>query len=203
MCPSFIGRLENEHYQVLPPGGISLLFPYFVNLFSMDCNVILVKKSHSLWTYLIVKAREMTKMIKVAIVEDDLSSQHMLTSYLHQYEKSKEELFEIHCFTNGLAFIDNYTADYDLIFMDIEMPFMNGMEAAKKLRERDEDVALIFMTIFSQYSLFGYEVDASAFLIKPLNYDIVKNKLDRGNTTTGVLTPSKLPKMLYLFKLHN
>lgn len=118
-------------------------------------------------------------MIKTAIVEDDIKNQQELTAYLHQYEKSREEAFEIHCFTNGLAFIDSYTADYDLIFMDIEMPYMNGMEAAKKMREKDEDVALIFMTIFSQYSLFGYDVDASAFLIKPLNYDIVKDKLDK------------------------
>ena len=102
-------------------------------------------------------------MIKTAIVEDDIKNQQELTTYLHQYEKSREEAFEIHCFTNGLAFIDSYTADYDLIFMDIEMPYMNGMEAAKKMREKDEDVALIFMTIFSQYSLFGYDVDASAF----------------------------------------
>ena len=54
--------------------------------------------------------------------------------------------------------------------MDIEMPHLNGMEAAQKIRELDKEVVIVFITNMAQYAIKGYEVDALDFILKPLNY---------------------------------
>lgn len=116
-------------------------------------------------------------MFNICIVEDDIRNKEHLCNFLKEFQKDISEEISIVCFSNGLNFIEEYKPVYDVIFMDIGMPLMNGMEAAKKLRERDEKVDLIFMTILSQYSLFGYDVNASAFIIKPFDENILREKL--------------------------
>lgn len=69
--------------------------------------------------------------------------------------------------------------NYDVVFMDIEMPMMNGMTAAKKLRELDGEVCLIFITAMSRYALKGYEVDALDFMVKPVGYFNFARKLQK------------------------
>lgn len=118
-------------------------------------------------------------MIKIAIVEDHGESADRLESFLKSYQREIKENIEITCFSNGLNFIEDYSADFDIVFMDIEMPLMNGMEAAKELRKRDNRVDLIFLTVMSQYAVFGYDVDASAFLVKPVDESVLRVKLKR------------------------
>ncbi|MBQ9276433.1 MAG: response regulator transcription factor, partial [Clostridia bacterium] len=72
-----------------------------------------------------------------------------------------------------------YKAEYDVVFMDIDMPLMNGMEAAKKLRKVDGYVPLVFITDLKQYALKGYEVEAMDFLVKPVTYAAFSTMLDR------------------------
>ena len=57
---------------------------------------------------------------------------------------------------------------YDLVFMDVEMPFMDGLKTAKKLREKDSQVVLVFVTKLFQYAVNGYEYDAADYIIKPI-----------------------------------
>ena len=69
--------------------------------------------------------------------------------------------------------------DYDIVFMDIELPGINGMEAAHRLREIDQQVILIFVTNMAQFAVKGYEVDALDYIIKPAQYGPLSIKLDR------------------------
>lgn len=110
-------------------------------------------------------------MILVAIVEDNEDSISGLKNLLKAVQKELNDLIEVETFSNGLDFIESYEPKYDLVFMDIDMPLMNGIEASKKLREKDNDVELIFTTALSQYALFGYDVNASAYLVKPFTED--------------------------------
>lgn len=118
-------------------------------------------------------------MIKVAIVEDTKNERDVLVGMLNKYELNSKHKFLISVFESGIEFLANYTSDFDIIFMDIGLPGLNGMETAKKLREMDKNVNLIFVTNMAQYAVKGYEVDALAFLIKPLTYYYFKMMLTK------------------------
>lgn len=118
-------------------------------------------------------------MFKVAIVEDSIKDFTLLKSYLEQYEKENNIEFNIQCFENGIRFLDKFSANYDIIFMDIDMPYMNGLEVSKKIREIDKTVVLIFVTNLSQYAVNGYEVEALDYIVKPISYFNFSIKIQR------------------------
>ena len=118
-------------------------------------------------------------MLSIAIVEDDNDSAQLLGEYLERYKKENQETFHVSSFTNGLNFLDEYNAEYDIIFMDIEMPYLSGMDTARKLRELDESVCIIFVTNMAQYAVSGYEVSAMDFIVKPVGYFNFSIKLQR------------------------
>jgi DNA-binding LytR/AlgR family response regulator len=118
-------------------------------------------------------------MLRVAVVEDNREYSDKLKHFFAEYEKEIKEEIEVVCYADGLDFTESYTADFDIVFMDIEMPLMNGLKAAKKLRERDKDVVLIFLTVMSQYAIYGYDVEASAFLVKPVDETLLRLRLNK------------------------
>ena len=63
--------------------------------------------------------------------------------------------------------------------MDIEMEFMNGMDAATKIREVDREVIIIFITNMAQYAIQGYAVYALDYVLKPISYFAFSQKLQR------------------------
>lgn len=107
--------------------------------------------------------------VKVAIVEDEEKAAEELKNALEKFSKENDIHFAVETFQEGLTFLDDSKA-FDLIFMDIEMPHMNGIDVAKKLRQKDDKVALIFVTNMVQYAIKGYEVDAIDYVLKPLKY---------------------------------
>lgn len=109
-------------------------------------------------------------MKNVAIVEDEREAADTLASFLDKYGAAHNEVFNVCRFGDAVTFLMNYSADYDVVFMDIEMPEMNGMDASAKLRALDRDVILIFVTNMAQYAVNGYEVGAFDFIVKPVSY---------------------------------
>ena len=118
-------------------------------------------------------------MITIAIVEDDKKSAKILQDYILRYSEEKQEPLAVECFENGLNFISDYKASCDIALMDIEMPHMNGLDTARKLREFDSQIPLIFITNMAQYAINGYEVQALDFMVKPIEYFNFSLKLDK------------------------
>jgi two-component system, LytTR family, response regulator LytT len=118
-------------------------------------------------------------MKNIAIIEDDINASDLLQTYLNRFSKEKGETFNVHVFPTAILFLNNYRSNYDIVFMDIELPILNGMEAAKKMREIDKTVTLIFVTNMAQFAAKGYEVDALDFIVKPLSYYNFVLKLQR------------------------
>lgn len=109
-------------------------------------------------------------MINVAIVEDNNIEASQLAGYLERYQKEHNFKMDIIHFKDADSFLINYRQGYDIIFMDIELPNINGMDAAVKIREYDKKVFLIFVTNMAQFAVKGYQVDALDYIIKPATY---------------------------------
>lgn len=118
-------------------------------------------------------------MYKIAIVEDEHESAEKLVECLDAYGDEFNVRFNVIRFKSGLDFLDRYSFDFDVIFMDIDMPQMNGLKVAKELRKIDKSVILVFVTFLAKYAIKGYEVDALDYVLKPLNYDSFKLKIER------------------------
>ncbi len=109
-------------------------------------------------------------MYKLAIVDDDALYRSQIIDLLHRYEEEYKEKFQIVEYTDGDELTENYKSNLDIILLDIEMEFMDGMTAAKKIREVDPDVIIIFITNMPQYAIGGYQVGALDYILKPLSY---------------------------------
>lgn len=126
-------------------------------------------------------------MIHIAIVEDDKEFVKMFQDYLQRYMRETHTAIQVETFHDGMSFLDEYSGKYQIVFMDIAMPHMNGMTTAERLREMDSDVCLIFITSLTQYAIRGYEVEALDFIIKPVTYDLFKIRLEKAISRISIL----------------
>ncbi|SCP98673.1 LytR/AlgR family response regulator transcription factor [Anaerobium acetethylicum] len=108
--------------------------------------------------------------MKLAVIDDDKKATDLLDDYVKRFEKENNMSIQVSVFHNPNDFLNNYSRDYDLVLMDIEMPGLNGIETAKELRRMDSRVVLMFITNMAQYAIHGYEVEAVDFVIKPVSY---------------------------------
>ncbi len=142
-------------------------------------------------------------MISVAVVEDDENFSRTLKDYISRYQRETHKAIETDFFANGKLFVDQcHEKQYDIVFMDIVMPEMDGMEAAGYMREMNQSACLIFITSMPQYAMQGYEVNAMDYVLKPLAYDLFKIKLDkaishvRTDTFFKIKNPGSIRKIL-------
>lgn len=109
--------------------------------------------------------------MNVAIVDDDKNSVAVLRTYFDRFIAENDcEAITITEFCDGVDFLQNYKSLYDIIFLDIDMPIMDGFRTAEKLREMDSDVFLVFCTVLASYAAEGYKFDAADFMLKPVLY---------------------------------
>lgn len=109
-------------------------------------------------------------MIKVAIVEDDNNYAAVLNDYIIRFGKEKNRAVSCVRFGNAVHIVENYRSENGIILMDIDLPMINGMEAARLIREKDKSVVIIFITNLAQYACEGYGVEALDFIVKPISY---------------------------------
>lgn len=109
-------------------------------------------------------------MIKVAIVEDDREYCGQLKDYLSQYEKEYHTEFDVSVFYDGDGLLQKVKAQFDIILLDIQMPLVDGITAAKEIRKSDSKVIIIFVTTVAQYAIKGYEVGALDYILKPVAF---------------------------------
>lgn len=84
-------------------------------------------------------------MTRIAIVEDEAAVREQLAGYVQRYTRQYGTQFEVTMFTDGVEILEDYRPAYDIIFLDVEMLHLDGMETARRIRELDSDVLLILL----------------------------------------------------------
>lgn len=118
-------------------------------------------------------------MLKIAVVEDQQEVRDELCRFIRRYAEENSLQAEAVPIEDGEVVAEYYEPGWDIIFMDVEMPGLDGFRAAEKIRETDADVVLVFVTNMAQYAIRGYEVDALDYVLKPVNYYQFSTKLSR------------------------
>lgn len=130
-------------------------------------------------------------MNRIAIIEDNPVHTGRLSECLNRYQSEHPVSFEIHTFSSGVQLLENYSAIWDILFIDIELPYIDGMSLSQEIRKIDSNVIIVFVTNLTQYAIKGYSVQAFDYIIKPIKYaslSITMSKilsvLERQNTNT-------------------
>ena len=118
-------------------------------------------------------------MLTIAVVEDEEKYKKELDAFLCRFSEETGSQLKVAHFSDGDEIAQEYAGGMDIILMDIQMRFMDGMTAARRIRERDGAVVIIFITNRVDYAVQGYQVDALDYILKPLNYFALKEALLR------------------------
>ncbi len=106
-------------------------------------------------------------MVRIAVCDDSSAFLNQTKSMIDNWEEKKGSI-QTETFTNGDDLICAHTQNpFDIIFLDIVMPLMNGIETARELREKDKKVKIVFLSSSSEYGVDSYTVKASNYLLKP------------------------------------
>ena len=96
-------------------------------------------------------------------------------------------------YTNPIkAYEDNKDEKIDLAFLDIEMPGINGIQLAKKLKGINPQIKIIFVTAYNEYALEAYKVHASGYVSKPVNEEKIQEEIDELGSTIDLKPTKKL-----------
>lgn len=118
-------------------------------------------------------------MLRIAIVEDEPDCARQLQAYLERYQRERELEMNITHFSDGIELAERYTPEWDILFLDIQMKLLDGMDTARRIRVQDPCVTIVFITNLARYAIQGYEVDASDYILKPLNYDRFRVRMEK------------------------
>lgn len=118
-------------------------------------------------------------MIKIAVCDDEKNFVNQIRDILVSYGEEIGESVCIKEFYNGMALLEMYDCKFDIVFLDIKMPELDGVKVAEEIRKRDSYVTIIFLTSLLGRAIDGYKVAASNFLIKPVGKKKLTKEIDK------------------------
>ena len=119
--------------------------------------------------------------MKIGIIEDEVVHMQILNRYIKNWGVERKENIQIKEYDSAESFLFAWEdeKDFDILFIDIQMKKMDGIKMAKRIRESDNNIALVFTTGVAEYISEGYEVEALHYLIKPIREEKVVQCLER------------------------
>ena len=118
------------------------------------------------------------KNIFIGVCEDNSLHINLVKGYIDDFFNEFHN-YEVLEFVSGEDLLSNYPNNIDLLFLDIQMNGLNGMDVARRIREFDNNVEIIFTTSVLDYVCEGYEVNAYRYMLKPIEYNIFKNNMGK------------------------
>ena len=120
-------------------------------------------------------------MLRIAICDDEVRARDALWMQLEKLlrEGSEEVVYDFSSGKSTVSWLKKHPGEIDLLFLDVEMEGMNGMETAKSIRQFDENLLIVFVTGYADYVFDGYQVGALDYLMKPVREDRLEAVLMR------------------------
>ena len=121
------------------------------------------------------------KMLRIAICDDETESRDALRFQLEKIlvEDSEEIVYEFSSGTNAASWLAKHPGELDLLFLDVEMKGLTGMETAMRIREFNTNLIIVFVTGYADYVFDGYRVGALDYLMKPVSITKLQELLHR------------------------
>lgn len=116
-------------------------------------------------------------MIKILICEDDLKDRKILIEYLQSYFKKNKIDIEINILNNYES--SDYYEEYDFIFLDIQLENTNGIDFARRFREKNRDSIIVITSNYQKYLIEGYTIEAQRYFLKPIEKEIFEEEMDK------------------------
>lgn len=126
-------------------------------------------------------------MLRIAICDDETDARDALRFQLEKLliEDAEEIVYEFSSGTNAASWLANHPGEIDLLFLDVEMKGLNGMETAEKIRTFDDQILIVFVTGYSDYVFDGYLVGALDYLMKPVAEEKLRQLIGRVRTRSA------------------
>ncbi len=147
-------------------------------------------------------------MIKIALCDDNEIERGILKNVIDGLLKEIGHEVQIFEFSSGEKLLRNYSkGDYDVIFLDIQMKQLDGIETGKAIRTKDAQVEIVYATSSEEYMKEGYDIHALAYLLKPYRLEKVRetlvyylNKYDvkKENDNVGMLEVTIQQKKIFI-----
>lgn len=120
-------------------------------------------------------------MLQFAICDDEPAQLALLEAYVREWASERKDEIKIENYQNAEQFLFHREEgqETDILLLDIDMPGMDGMSLARRLREKGAGTEILFITGLADYALEGYEVEAVSFLLKPVEKERLFHCLDR------------------------
>lgn len=119
--------------------------------------------------------------MKLVFCDDDKAFLSLLQDYAESWAKSTNRTVDCFKYRSSEDFLLSWVTStmYDVIFLDIKMEPLSGLELARVIRSINADVPIVFITGYSEFALDGYSVDASSYLLKPVTRETFHECMDR------------------------
>lgn len=107
-------------------------------------------------------------LVQIAVCDDEFHMCEMLRQQVSAFCAAHGVTAQIHAYTDPLA-LSCETIHFDLVYLDIQMPHMDGMTLARQIRGKNPDCILVFITVLEEYSLEAFAVEAMDYICKPID----------------------------------
>ena len=124
-------------------------------------------------------------MILIGICDSDTAVRAMLSDFIKRYKNETGLNIQVLAYDSGEKLLHHYPLEMDLIFLEVPLSKMNGIETARRIRLADAHVGIVFLTTVLSFVLEAYEVRASNYLLKPLRYTRFLKEVEQARARRG------------------